>query len=1192
MSRRALIFALMGAFALAAQTALFREYLVVYEGNELGAGIFFSSWLLWVGVGALVALRLRRRHRWFPSALALYPVALLFQLLLIRQLRSLAGVAPTDLFGTRDLFLATFLTNSPVSFVTGALFPLAVAWFRKGRGHRKSRGAVSFVYLCECAGAALGAAAITAFLLLGHGALPALPVLTALLAFAGLAAAVNGKQKHAARAHAMLLAGSLVLLFTPVGAQLEDRLARRQWQSLYPGAEPVARTETPYRRLEIGRIDDRTIAVENGSILATWPSFDAAVMDAALLLTQGTHPQRALLIGSGTDTLARELLRYPVREVVRYVPDRAGRDFLLAAMPEEERKALEDDRLRVVSGALEKLPAEPPFDLIVVDVGDPDTALAGRFFTREFYDWIRTRLGPGGTFATAITSAENYFGSELTRYGTSVLATLSTEFTRVLVSPGERSWFLAGETASTDPGLLAERLQRIAPDPPRLEPERLHLLLEPRRVRFVRETYGGIRAEERRDLVSTRERPQTFFRNLLVLARMEGESLTGLLTAIRSAGVLIFFWPLLIVVLVRARYAAARPAAVRRKQFASGYLLVVVGGASIGLDVVLLLLFQQRFGLLFHLVGLANALFMLGLAGGGALGVLVSRRPGRAALSAGVSGVVAALAVFLLPILAKAAPSEAAFLALFLVGGLFLGAPFTLAAALLKSGGAYEAESGGLLEASDHFGGAAGAAVAGVLLVPLFGTSAAAGVLALAVLTAPLLLAFEGVVERGLINRLAPSWTRRIRSRVGTSPFVRTGFVLFTAVVAAAAISLPVRRELDRPITHLDPSRLRATVGVDRILEVDAPFLHYDGWNEAGSSPVNHTLATAAAIDGPDGFAGPLNLLLGIDRSGPVERVALLESKETPAYIRDLPAFLDRFAGRSAGLTFRLVEEENPEDPAGIANITGATITCRAAVETVNRAKERVLVELMDRPAPPAAATSLALGAESLMVLAFFLAAIPIYLRGGSRLRLIFLVLVFVVLGLAENLQLSVGGVVDLLALTLPPSGNLPVWLLTVGAVLLAVMFGPVYCGLLCPFGAAQELLSRLGPMQRVTPAIDRMARFTRVAALAVTATLALLSGSRRILDYDPLAVAFSFKADILLRVLIGSVLFLSLFHFRFWCRYLCPVGAFLSLGNRVALLDRLARKKEYRRCDLGVRTKIDLDCLHCNRCIGKEAAR
>ena len=45
----------LGFFALVAQTLLFRDFLAAFEGSELGVGSFFGSWLLWVGLGAVLA---------------------------------------------------------------------------------------------------------------------------------------------------------------------------------------------------------------------------------------------------------------------------------------------------------------------------------------------------------------------------------------------------------------------------------------------------------------------------------------------------------------------------------------------------------------------------------------------------------------------------------------------------------------------------------------------------------------------------------------------------------------------------------------------------------------------------------------------------------------------------------------------------------------------------------------------------------------------------------------------------------------------------------------------------------------------------------------------------------------------------------------------------------------------------------
>jgi len=74
--------------------------------------------------------------------------------------------------------------------------------------------------------------------------------------------------------------------------------------------------------------------------------------------------------------------------------------------------------------------------------------------------------------------------------------------------------------------------------------------------------------------------------------------------------------------------------------------------------------------------------------------------------------------------------------------------------------------------------------------------------------------------------------------------------------------------------------------------------------------------------------------------------------------------------------------------------------------------------------------------------------------------------------------------------------------------------------------------------------------------------------------------------------LLATAALLGSLVYVRFWCRYFCPLGAFLALGNKIALLGRLAPKRRFEHCDLGVRGEYDLDCIRCGRCLGGEDTR
>lgn len=63
----------LGFFSLIAQSLLFRDVVATFEYNELGIGVFYASWLLWIALGAWVGRReslpLRKGAAWFPPAL-------------------------------------------------------------------------------------------------------------------------------------------------------------------------------------------------------------------------------------------------------------------------------------------------------------------------------------------------------------------------------------------------------------------------------------------------------------------------------------------------------------------------------------------------------------------------------------------------------------------------------------------------------------------------------------------------------------------------------------------------------------------------------------------------------------------------------------------------------------------------------------------------------------------------------------------------------------------------------------------------------------------------------------------------------------------------------------------------------------------------------------------------------------------
>jgi polyferredoxin len=157
-------------------------------------------------------------------------------------------------------------------------------------------------------------------------------------------------------------------------------------------------------------------------------------------------------------------------------------------------------------------------------------------------------------------------------------------------------------------------------------------------------------------------------------------------------------------------------------------------------------------------------------------------------------------------------------------------------------------------------------------------------------------------------------------------------------------------------------------------------------------------------------------------------------------------------------------------------------------------------------------------------------------------------------------------------------------------AVGTAVLFGQVWCGYLCPFGALQELISRLGRRLglRVYPdrPLEQGMRYMKYILLAIVLMLVWVTGDETWATFDPMQHVFGGRLSGWMLWLTGLVLIGALFHYRFWCRYFCPMGAFLALGNKLALLRGLAPKRRFEHCDLGVKGEFDLDCIRCNRCL------
>ncbi len=179
-------------------------------------------------------------------------------------------------------------------------------------------------------------------------------------------------------------------------------------------------------------------------------------------------------------------------------------------------------------------------------------------------------------------------------------------------------------------------------------------------------------------------------------------------------------------------------------------------------------------------------------------------------------------------------------------------------------------------------------------------------------------------------------------------------------------------------------------------------------------------------------------------------------------------------------------------------------------------------------------------------------------------------------------------------------------------AVLAATLLvGNVFCGWICPFGAVQDALSWLKrkahlPEVTLPAAWDKALRWGRFVVLAIVIYASVSTAKLWFAGYDPyvtlfgLGWLFEFNASTmwvsltLLAIVLGGSLVID----RFWCRYLCPLGAVFSITSRFSLL-RIRRSSQActsctvcdRPCPVGIEPSkampfVSTDCIGCLDCV------
>jgi transcriptional regulator of nitric oxide reductase len=128
------------------------------------------------------------------------------------------------------------------------------------------------------------------------------------------------------------------------------------------------------------------------------------------------------------------------------------------------------------------------------------------------------------------------------------------------------------------------------------------------------------------------------------------------------------------------------------------------------------------------------------------------------------------------------------------------------------------------------------------------------------------------------------------------------------------------------------------------------------------------------------------------------------------------------------------------------------------------------------------------------------------------------------------------------------------------------------FCGWLCPFGALQEFIGKLAqllrlPQVKIPLAVAKKMEWGRYLVLAVLVGAAFLlpRAGETLNEVEPFKTAITVGFDRTWPFVAYAVALLvaGAFYYKFFCRFICPLGGAMSLGGRLRRWDWLPRRAE-----------------------------
>jgi len=1173
----------LGLFSITAQALLVRDFLHCIEENELTLGVFYFFWFIWIIPGSFIGKLSYKYSYFFPFTSLLYIPSWLWGHFLVRNSRFISTIPTYELFNIHSLFLYSAIAPAGISFLTGFLFTHCALWwqnhFTNDVSNSKPSTIIRYVYAYEAFGAVIGGliTSFSIYLGLSHW----IPICISAW-FLITSSLLSLNYPFLKKVFPILLLPLLLVL-----AFLLDSWENKSlWNRITKNENFRGKIITQKGEYLYGYDDNQFILLRNLKPALSFPNQEYGLRLLSTFFAQKNDAKDILLIGEPFIYTLPYLVSINNIEKILWIPF----DFELSkniVSLLHENSLINSEKIIFPQTEVRTFlkNTNDKFDIILVYTGDPQTITTNQYLTNHFFDLLKTHLTDKGIAGIRMSGGENFLGGEIATLGSSIYFTFQQVFKLNALKPGDETWLFGSVSYPLSEHIptLEQRLSVLQQQISDIKPSIVKDLYPADRIIFQKNRYEEIKKFIREDyLINTEDKYLGFLYSNLFYLWKQGYS--GLLDKIITIKQLVFF--LLIsspLCFLLARWIYKRKS-IRKGKGSCFYInletyfaIFIIGAISMGISILLLIQFQYHYGTLSTYIGLLSSMFMLGLSISPLLFNALYTDNNKQSFFI-VFFLFSVCICYTIAIIFVSSIHFYTYLAIFFLWGFALGFLLSMFLNTLDKE-LTTAQIAVNLEVWDNLGAGIGAFLFPIMLLPLLGLKYSIEVIFYYLL---ITFIFIPLLKKTPAHQ-SSLWGRNL------------GYILFPVLILCF-ISTEIYNRVTTPLPEdtftiiaqelSDGGELQPEI----IMLPDNRQIRYYTVTKKDENQNEHIsyIFSTASLFKVIGYGGEMDIAVKVSKEGNIEDIKVIQSNETPDYLSLVENYFFLYKGKNIF---------QPETISEIDIVSGATTTSDAVKRAVQFSGKEfakiIQTNNITQSKISFSYNTLAHTTYSVYIfLLFILLAIILRFFHNNLLRTLWLISVVIVLGFWLNIQYGLYSIVQLLSVEkLQFHLNIST-ILTIGIPVLVLINGNIYCGYLCPFGALSELISKFNWINRkITPTRQTwyITRQFKYIIAFLFFFIYFIVREATMISVDPLLSFFTLDISNYITIFGIFVLVASLLYNRFWCRVLCPTGAFLSLIQSLRIFSFFWQRTFPTHCDLGISRPEEIDCIQCNRCYKHE---